>query len=356
MTYALSLREVSKSYGNTPVLQGISLEVAHGSIAAVVGPSGCGKTTLLRCIAGFETPDAGVISVGDRVVAGGSWVSAHRRAVGYVAQDGALFPHLSVGHNVGFGLPRRQRSSERIAQLLRTLDLDPAVARKRPDELSGGQQQRVSLARALALQPRIMLLDEPFSALDTGLRARTREIAGAALREADIATVLVTHDQEEALSFADQMAVMSDGVFRQVGSPEAVYQHPVDAQTARFVGDTVELTASAEAGVARCALGTVPVSADFRGAVRLVLRPEQVQVSRATETTGCRIVSTGFRGDHVRLVVSVPGEKSPVVLRCSPGSDLNPGDEVRVTLGSAARVDLLTGPQSSRPASAVCLS
>ncbi|NNG41286.1 ABC transporter ATP-binding protein [Flexivirga sp. ID2601S] len=338
----LEARRLTKSYAGAPVLQDVDLDVAAGSVAAVVGPSGCGKTTLLRCIAGFETPEAGQVRIDGRDVAGSAWVPAHRRRVGYVAQDGALFPHLTVGQNVGFGLPRRERSAARIGELLEGVALDADMARRRPDQLSGGQQQRVSLARALALRPRVMLLDEPFSALDTGLRARTREIVGDVLRGAGITTVLVTHDQEEALSFADQVAVMARGGFRQVGSPTDVYLHPADLETARFTGETVELRATAADGRVETPFGAAAVDTDLTGPVRMVLRPEQVEVRAADDAPdnadAAVVEQVDFRGDHVRVRVGLPGETEPLVLRAATVAGLRVGDRVRLRISGEANV------------------
>ena len=190
-TSTLEIRSLAKSFGTTPVIGGLDLDIANGGTTAVVGPSGCGKTTLLRIIAGFEEPDSGTVAIGGSIVAGaGRSVPPHKRAVGYVTQDGALFPHLSVGENIAYGLGslRVRAVRERVEQLLATVSLDPALAQRRPDELSGGQQQRVALARALARKPALMLLDEPFSSLDARLRATTRNSVAQTLRQAAVAT------------------------------------------------------------------------------------------------------------------------------------------------------------------------
>ncbi|MEO5992440.1 MAG: ABC transporter ATP-binding protein, partial [Arthrobacter sp.] len=214
----LQIDAVTKDFGTQAVLKGVNLSVARGGTTAIVGPSGSGKTTLLRLIAGFEHPDTGSISLnGTKVAGGGVWVPAHKRHVGYVAQDGALFPHLSVGQNISFGLDTtklpggRRALKDRVAELLEMVSLDPAMAKRRPHQLSGGQQQRVALARALAREPELMLLAEPFSALDAGLRVATRRAVGKVLQDAGVTTILVTHHQGEALSFADQVAVMRGG-------------------------------------------------------------------------------------------------------------------------------------------------
>src|SRR5215470_12070116 len=241
----LEVQGISRRYGQVTALDRVDLGVPADSRTALVGPSGSGKTTLLRIIAGFDAADAGRVVLGGEVLTDGARaVPAHRRGIGYVAQDGALFPHLSIAENIGFGLPRRHPGRDaRIAELARMVELDPVTLRRRPDELSGGQQQRVALARALACQPRLMLLDEPFSALDTGLRATTRKAVARVLGTARITTVLVTHDQNEALSFADQVAVLSNGRLLQVGTPRELYLRPQNPTVAEFMGDAIVLPA-----------------------------------------------------------------------------------------------------------------
>ena len=318
----LQVIDLAKSFGGHEVLHGVDLHVPSGTVTAVVGASGCGKTTLLRLIAGFETPDAGTVSIaGRQVVSAGESVPAHRRDVGYVAQDGALFPHLTVGQNIAYGLtgPAR-RSRARVAELLNTVSLDESLALRRPHQLSGGQQQRVALARALARQPKLMLLDEPFSALDTGLRASTRRAVAELLAKAHVTTLLVTHDQEEALSIADQVAVMRDGNFTKVGTPQDVYLTPTDRFTAEFLGDCVLLPCHVAAGVADCALGRLPVHADTHdGPGTLMLRPEQLIATTVSDDDRGHgvgtVVASDFRGHDVLLVVDPGGDAVPITVR-----------------------------------------
>jgi iron(III) transport system ATP-binding protein len=217
---------VSKRFGPVAVLDDLSLTVANGDTLAIVGPSGCGKTTILRLVAGLELVDAGSITIDGTVVSGPSWVPAHRRGIGYVPQDGALFPHLTVAENVAFGLPRDAERRSRTAELLDLASLEAALAERRPDQLSGGEQQRVALARALAVRPRVMLLDEPFSALDADLRGETRQAVRRLLDANAITTILVTHDREDAFTFADQVAVMENGRVVGFGSPREVLGAP----------------------------------------------------------------------------------------------------------------------------------
>ncbi len=235
----LELSSISKSFADALVLDNLNLTVAPGSRTAIVGPSGSGKTTLLRILAGFETPDRGrIVMHGKSLFADGVFVPAHQRRIGYVPQEGALFPHLNVADNIAWGLDAsREEKRRRVGALMEMVALDAGLASHWPHEISGGQQQRVALARALAQQPALMLLDEPFSALDTGLRASTRKATADLLAETGIASILVTHDQNEALSFATQVAVMRQGRFAQVGTPLTVYSQPVDEETALFLGD-----------------------------------------------------------------------------------------------------------------------
>jgi iron(III) transport system ATP-binding protein len=322
-TTILEVKGLAKSFNEHTVLHDIDLDLQPGTTTAVVGSSGCGKTTLLRLIAGFEVPDAGTITIDGRQVASPeSAVAPHRRGVGYVAQDGALFPHLTVGQNIAYGLRGTARGEvrTRVSELLETVSLDPSYASRRPHQLSGGQQQRVALARALARHPVLMLLDEPFSALDTGLRASTRKAVAGLLADAGVTTLLVTHDQEEALSIADQVAVMRDGRFTQVGSPQHVYRQPVDRFTAEFLGDCISLPCTVASGVADCALGRIPVqpSADD-GPATLMLRPEQLVatvVSDSERLDGVgTVIATEFLGHDVLLTIDPAGETAPLIVR-----------------------------------------
>jgi iron(III) transport system ATP-binding protein len=311
---ALELHSISKSYGSYRALDNISLSVPTGSRTVIVGPSGSGKTTLLRMIAGFEFPDSGRLSLnGQTLVDGTHEVPAHQRLIGYVPQDGALFPHMTVAANIGFGLSTKGvEKQERIAELMDSVALDLNMANRWPHELSGGQQQRVALARALAQQPRLMLLDEPFSALDTGLRAAMRKLVARLLADTGVTTILVTHDQSEALSFADQLAVMRQGRLVQSGHPLDLYRYPDDEQTALFLGEAVVMPARIEAGWAHCDLGRVPVNNHRNNlSAQIMLRPEQLQVSNPTtgaeHPQGCKGVVTDrdFGGNTCTLTVEL---------------------------------------------------
>ena len=310
----LTINHLSKRYGETLAVRDIDLEVPAGSRTAVVGASGCGKTTLLRLIAGFDAPDTGKVVLGGTVLVDeGLSMPSHRRSIGYVAQEGALFPHLTVAANVGFGLDRKDPNRRtRIEELMERVELPLAMLGRRPHELSGGQQQRVALARALAQRPRLMLLDEPFSALDTGLRASTRKAVAKLLGSANITTILVTHDQSEALSFADQVAVMRDGRLVQSGRPLDLYLRPDDPAIASFLGEAIVLPAQLAGGWADCALGRISVDDVQRvGPAQIMLRPEQIEVaevdaaSQEDDPAACRgvVVDTDFGGSVYKLSV-----------------------------------------------------
>lgn len=302
----LVVHDVHKSFGSHHVLHGIELEVSAGEIVAVLGPSGCGKTTLLRLIAGFEQLDHGSISVDGRVVSErhqGAQLSLppERRAVGVVPQEGALFPHLDVAGNVGFGLPRGAASAARVAEVLELVGL-AGHQRTRPHELSGGQQQRVALARALAPRPSLVLLDEPFSSLDAALRAQVRDEVFDVLRAAGATAILVTHDQQEALSVADRVAVMMEGRVAQYGEPGELYSAPHTLQVATFVGEAVVQPGMAHGTQVSCALGLLEIhnAAPAAGPVSVVVRPEQVEISPVGADTSLHpIPAAAVRGTVV---------------------------------------------------------
>jgi iron(III) transport system ATP-binding protein len=353
---ALELHALCKTFGTQRALADVNLTVPTGSRTVIVGPSGSGKTTLLRMIAGFEFPDTGSLTLNGQVLVDSTQaVPAHQRQIGYVPQDGALFPHMSVADNIGFGLAAKGPSRQaRIVELMDSVALDANMARRWPHELSGGQQQRVALARALAQQPRLMLLDEPFSALDTGLRAAMRKMVARLLSDAGITTILVTHDQSEALSFADQLAVMRQGRLVQSGHPLDLYQYPVDEQTALFLGEAVVLPARVEAGWAHCALGRVPVDSQHNhDTARIMLRPEQLQLS-AGEGYGCRGVVTEreFGGNTCTLTVVLQpsdGEPGQAILVRSSGLQAPPtGSVVHLTTVGTAHI-LKKSAQSPTP-------
>ncbi|MCW1826146.1 ABC transporter ATP-binding protein [Enterobacter asburiae] len=338
----LELTAISKSFSDVQVLDSLNLSVAPGSRTAIVGPSGSGKTTLLRILAGFETPDTGrIVMQGRTLFDENNFVPAHLRRIGFVPQEGALFPHLNVADNIAWGLDgTRHEKRQRVEALMEMVSLDRQLATHWPHEISGGQQQRVALARALALRPSLMLLDEPFSALDTGLRAMTRKATADLLAEAGVASILVTHDQNEALSFATQVAVMRSGRFTQVGTPYDVYTRPVDEETALFLGDALILPAELSAGYAVCALGEVPTdNAHATGQGKVMLRPEQLSVTAcASHESPISILDVDFTGQLSTLTLALAGEQQPVILKTVSQPGWNPGTAVRIDIAGTARV------------------
>jgi len=290
----LSVAGVEKSFGGQTVLRGVDFAVDAGSFTAILGASGSGKTTLLRIIAGFERPDAGVVALGGSIVDDSerTFVPSERRRIGYVPQEGALFPHLSVGRNVAFGLPREKRPQRRemVKDLLELVGL-LGMGRRYPHQLSGGQQQRVALARALAAQPNIVLLDEPFSSLDAALRTSVSADVHAVLRQAGITSILVTHDQDEALSMADHVAILRDGSIAQFDTPASLYGKPHDADLAQFLGDANLVEGTVAGGNVITELGTLAVSswvgpggwARDAEKASVMVRPEQLQLAEPLE-------------------------------------------------------------------------
>lgn len=319
-------------YDGAEVLKGVDLRTANASVTAVLGTSGCGKSTLLRVIAGFLRPTAGQVRIDDRVVVGpGVFVAPERRRVAIVPQDGLLFPHLDVAGNIGFALPRRGRDA-RVAQLLELVGL-PGMQKARPHDLSGGMQQRVAVARALAPNPDVVLLDEPFSALDVGLRAQVRQDVLAALRDSGTTTLLVTHDQDEALSSADQVAVLREGRIIQAGDPRWVYEKPSDRETAEFFGDCNVLQAAPCAGGDyECVLGRVPGSVSFDPAsCSLLLRPENLRAVARHGAPAC-VADMSYHGHDVLLHIQL-ADGSVVKSRMLAGSDVpQVGDSVELEI------------------------
>lgn len=335
----LSLRGIGLRYGAVTALDGIDLDVPRGSRLAVVGASGSGKSTLLRVLAGFEAPETGQVYLdGELIVDGPRIVPAHRRAIGLVAQEGALFPHLSVAENIGFGVSRRQAGRDDwIAELGALVGLDVGMLRRKPDALSGGQQQRVALARALACRPRLMLLDEPFSALDTGLRAETRKAVAMLLERAGITTVLVTHDQEEALSFADQVAVLQEGRLLQAGAPRALYLQPASEAVAHLLGAAIVLPAMLTGDVAECVLGRVGVDRAGSGAGRIMLRQEQIVLTESGPGITAEIVHAQFAGGTCTITLRLPGDVR-LTLRVPQNAVSAVGSIVRVVVVGCAHL------------------
>ncbi|MCP3102170.1 ABC transporter ATP-binding protein [Myxococcus sp. K15C18031901] len=338
---ALSLRYAA---GGTPAVDGLSLSVEAGEVVALLGPSGCGKTTTLRLLAGFERPDAGTITLDGRVLVGpGTFVPPEQRSVGMVFQDYALFPHLSVLDNVTFGLSHLpRRDAEAKARSMLTLFGLGEFGARMPHALSGGQQQRVALARALAPGPRVLLLDEPFSSLDSALRTSTLGEVRRVLKSLGATVLLVTHDQSEAMAFADRLAVMRVGKVDQVGSPEAVYSTPRTAFVAYFLGGTNLLPGVGFGGGARTMLGNLPVAGQARGKVLLSLRPEALRLVPDTDAVAvggalrAEVLTREFQGPTAEFTVACGGLE--LVVRGVPELPLRPGDRARLEVVGRAGV------------------
>jgi ABC-type Fe3+/spermidine/putrescine transport system ATPase subunit len=308
----LSIRNVGKSFGRSPVLRDISLEVAEGEFLTVLGESGSGKTTLLRIIAGFETADSGEIWMeGQRL----DPLPPYRRRVNTVFQHYALFPHLTVEENVGYGLKvarlPREHSMSRVEQALAMVKMT-AYAGFKPGKISGGQQQRVALARALVNRPRLLLLDEPLSALDANLRRQMQVELKSLQREVDISFVFVTHDQEEAMVMSDRIALLRHGDLEQVASPREIYNHPATAYAAQFIGHTNLLSGEVSGGVARCNSLAWPVNLPD-GATFFSLRPETIRLAVGT-TDSDRV---RFRGKVMRQAFH--GATELLQIQCADG-------------------------------------
>ncbi len=328
---ALLVRGLAADYGAGPVLTGADLEVPAGRILALLGPSGCGKTTLLRAIAGLERPTDGRVLLGERTLTDAATsIRPERRGIGMVFQDWALFPHMSVRRNVGFGLSRAERRAGRIEEALALVELT-GLGERLPATLSGGQQQRVALARALATRPSLLLLDEPFSNLDTTLRVQVRSEVVRLLRGLGMTTVVVTHDQEEAFVLGDEVAVMLGGRIEQQATPDALYDAPASLGVAAFVGDANLLPGQADADLATTAVGAVPLRRACGGDVQVLVRPEDVLVTSGDEAS---VLAVEFYGhDAVYLVRTDAG--ATIRARILSRPEHRAGDRVRLAYRGA---------------------
>ena len=326
----MDCRHLTKSFGDTTATEDVTLQVSRGEILALLGPSGCGKTTFLRLVAGFEHPDRGALFLAGRPVAGnGTFVPPERRHVGIVFQDYALFPHLCVGDNVAFGLSG-PGCDARTRDVLHQVGLGGLVDRF-PHELSGGQQQRVALARALAPRPDIILFDEPFSSLDAALRVKVRDEVREILREAEATAIFVTHDQEEALSLADRVAIMREGRIHQIDTPELVYTRPADPFVAAFVGGANLLAATADGKQVTSALGTFgPLNAPPAGSVTLIVRPESLRL-RYDAGSDAVVESATYFGHDQLVEVRLPNGEV-VRVRLGTSHFFDEGDPVAVSV------------------------
>ena len=344
------IRGLRKAFGTVVALDGIDLDLRRAETLALLGPSGCGKTTLLRTIAGLERPDAGTIEIGDTLVEGpGRSLPPEQRRLGMVFQDVALFPHLSVAENVEYGIRRAPDRAARVAELLDLVGLPDAGAR-RPHELSGGMQQRVALARALAPRPDVVLLDEPFANLDLGLRTQLRGDLREILHATGSSALFVTHDQAEALTLADRVAVIRQGVIDQVDTPERVYATPATPFVATFVGVANLLRATVDGELATTPLGTVRlIDGPGTGRALVVIRPEHVDLEPAADPTAVgvagRIAGRRFAGAELHYEIVLDGDLRVWVEAGAAARHLTVGDRVRLamrpveTVGFASSAD-----------------
>ena len=350
----LELDGLEKAYDGTPVIRDLSVSVRDGGLLTLLGPSGCGKTTTLRIIAGLERPDGGTVRIEGEPVSGSEFVPPEERDVGVVFQEFALFPHLTARENIAFGIddwdePDRRR---RVDELLELVGLT-AHDDKAPEELSGGQQQRVALARSLAPEPSLLLLDEPFSNLDVDTRVRMREEVRAILKEAGVTAISVTHDQEEAMSISDRVAVMSEGEIEQVGTPEAVFQQPRSRFVAGFLGHASFVSGQVRDDCVETALGCIPLdrvdglTEEYWGSVvDLMVRPDDIRAEAASpEEANGAVIHRRYLGPTVLYRVEL--ESGDVV-----GCMHNHADKVslddRVRVGLDADHDLAWFPQDEQ--------
>jgi iron(III) transport system ATP-binding protein len=356
----LGVAGVRKAFGPQMVLRGIDLVVPPGSFTAILGASGSGKTTLLRILAGLERADSGAVTIGDVLVEGDRrHVPAERRRLGYVSQEGSLFPHLSVEANVAFGLPRRERRGRGVCDLLDAVGL-AEYRRRYPHELSGGQQQRVALARALAVHPQAVLLDEPFASLDAQLRASVRADVREILRSSGTTAVLVTHDQDEALSIADFVGVIRDGRIAQFAEPAELYTRPADADLARFVGAANLIEGRPVEGAVDTAFGRVPVvdltTGEGASPVAVLVRPEQFEIAAPDSRLGeggdgmrGHVLSTNFHGHDCLVRVQPDGPLEPFVVRALGDPRLPVGASVRLRIKGPVLIWAPPAPGTDAP-------
>lgn len=333
---------VSRSFGDVTALDDVSLSIAENEFFALLGPSGCGKTTLLRSVAGFERPDRGAILLGGVDLLG---LAPNKRPVNLMFQSYALFPHMSVERNVAYGLERERLTKDevrrRTAEVLETVELT-ALAKRRPKQLSGGQRQRVALARAIVKRPRLLLLDEPLSALDRKVRAEMQLELKRLQHEVGITFVVVTHDQEEAMSMADRIAVMADGRVQQVASPVEMYRRPANLFVADFIGTSNLLPGHVEGGgFVSDELGPLPATATEAGTsgrAHLVVRPEEVRLSPGEGPVAGVVADVQFKGGSSHVAVDVPGRSRPFLASVPGATDVDRGDRVTLSWTSAVVV------------------
>jgi iron(III) transport system ATP-binding protein len=330
---ALELSHLKVLLGNKVVLDDLSFSLAQGQIAALLGPSGCGKTTLLRSIAGLIRPSEGQIRFGKQLVSFSSiHLPAHKRKIGYVPQEGALFPHLTISENIAFGINRNEFTKDQIRQIMKemlALTGMEGYGDRLPHQLSGGQQTRIALARALAIKPSIVLLDEPFSALDAELRSELRTDVIKLLRSQNTTAILVTHDREESLVSADVIALMRDGKILQSGTPEEVYSSPISPNIATSTGDALILQATELAdGTTNYVLNPNKSLAKSLNIGHIVIRPEEIKIKRSSTDSliSGRIINIDYYGHDAMVSIDIANEH--IQVRIPAPFDFAVGEEV----------------------------
>ncbi|MGY3372045.1 putative spermidine/putrescine transport system ATP-binding protein [Bradyrhizobium sp. GM2.4] len=336
--FVVELRSVSKFYGEVAAVAETSIDVRRGELLCLLGPSGCGKTTTLRIVAGFVEPTSGTVSINGVDM---TRQPPYRRDTGMVFQSYALFPHMTAAENVAFGLenlkwPREERE-KRVEEMLKLVEL-PHLAKRLPAQLSGGQQQRIALARALAMRPALLLLDEPFSNLDAQLRVRVREELREVVRSVGVTTLFVTHDQEEALTMSDRIVVMNAGKVEQIGTPGEIYERPATSFVAKFIGwcSLLNGTVGPDGGFTSSA-GLRLTGNWAAGPGTAVIRPEHVRLSSddaAAASHQARVLQAHYYGGATRVVLDVQGEQLTMQERFSFGRNPKPGDLLNVSINT----------------------
>ena len=340
MNTKLQVKQLSKQFGNVHALRDITIDVKEGDMLAVLGESGCGKTTLLRSIAGFEDPDHGEIKIDGEVVFDAKTnVAPDKRKIGYVPQEGMLFPHLTVKQNIAFGLTRKERKSNRVQEMLALVNMQ-GYENRMPNELSGGQQQRIALARAIAPNPKLVLLDEPFSTLDAGLRTTLRAEVKRMLKRVNATSIFVTHDQEEALSMADSTMILVEGRNIQEGTPTMIYYYPNCKKIADFVGDAVYLDGQIEGDHFKGSMGHLEineVSQSEGSEAKVMIRPEQLEISNDDTGIEATVQDTDFFGHDSLVYLDIKGI-GRVKTRILGACQYEVGDKVNVKINGKAQV------------------
>ena len=339
----MHIRDICKSFGDHEVLKHVNIEIQKGEFFTLLGSSGCGKTTLLRCIAGFEKPTSGTILFGDRDV---GLLNPWEKDVGFVFQNYALWPHKTVFENIAYGLKLRKMPKEKIAETVRwavdLIDL-PDVETRYPNQLSGGQQQRIAIARALVIEPQVLLLDEPLSNLDAKLRIKMRQDIKNLQKKLGITTVYVTHDQEEALEISDHIAVFSEGVVQQIGTPEEIYENPQNRFVANFVGKSNFLDGTVSEGGFLTAGGTLipcAIPEGVSGECVLSFRPESVSVADVPDAVKGKLVDSFYRGTGYQYIIQLD-EKTSVAVEYA--GKLHSGSVVPLVFHKTILFDSKTG-------------